>query len=307
MTLDEFVFDSQFAFLSESEALATVYETKVLVEAELRRFGDLRGYVRQEKWDSGKFGMTIGRLLWLENAVFSQAMLKDVVGKVGDFDCCYIRLNVDHGFCKYANSINWHPLSSKISQHLDLASYQPQYSQLLPYQEYSSQMANHESHIQQITALSEQSFSHGRFRRDRYFSRQQTDDMYRSWVTREVGNEASTLYFVTEESRVAAFLLYRKNISPLPGYTIGFVSLVATSPEYMGRRYASNLLNCVLQSAKQDGADYVIANTEQRNTDGLRFFAANGFVPTAMLQEYHVWSRGPATGARGASNAERAH
>jgi len=307
MALDEFVFDSQFAFLNESEALATAYETQVLADAEARCFGELSGYVRQETWDCGKFGMNIGRLLWLENDVTSQTMVKDIVGKVGGFDCCYIRLNAEHRFCKHARSINLLPLSSKVSQHLDLTGYEPVYEQALPYQEYSSEMANHESYIQQILSLSEKSFSHGRFREDRNFSRQQTDDIYRSWVTSEVENEASSLYFVTESSRVTAFLLYRKNVSPLPGHTIGFISLVATSPEHMGRQYGSNLLNYVLHSAKQHGTHYVIANTEHRNTDGIRFFTANGFAPTAMLHEYHVWSREPSTDARGVSKVEGAH
>jgi ribosomal protein S18 acetylase RimI-like enzyme len=84
--------------------------------------------------------------------------------------------------------------------------------------------------------------------------------------------------------------LYRENISPLQEYKIGFVALIASSKEFKEKKFASNLLNYVLDKEKRKGTQFVVANTETKNESAIAFFKSNGFKITAHLNEYHIWN-----------------
>ncbi len=290
MELDKFVFDSQFIFLKEEKKLQEAFKRTTLKNAEEMYFGDLVGYTRKENWDSSKMEKYIGRLTWLEDKITSAAMFKETVEELNEFDCCYIRLNAEHSFCKYAEKGGLQLLSTKASQYLDLNEHRPLYDKNLTYLPYSTDMKNGREITLQILELSKNSFNHGRFRADKNFSKELVDDIYRSWIVNEIKNKTSKLYLAMEGDKVAAFFLYKENISPIGDYVIGFVSLIASSPEFKGKKYASNLLNYVLHSAKLKGTNYVIANTEVSNTDAINFFKKNEFKSEVNLNEYHIWN-----------------
>ncbi len=290
MEFDKCIFDSQYLFLNQEKKLEEAYKRLVIKNAEEMYFGDLKGYTRREKWDSTKMDKYIGRLLWLEDKVASVEAFKETVSELNEYDCCYIRLNADHSFCKFAEKGGLTLLSSKTSQHLNLDEYKPQYDKNLTYIEYANEIKNSREIILQILALSQNSFNHSRFREDKNFSKEMVDDIYRSWIVNEIKNKTSKLYVAMEGDKVTSFFLYRENMSPLPEYKIGFVSLIASSPEHKGKEYASNLLNYVMHKAKMQSTSYVIANTENKNASALKFFAKNGFKPTVNLNEYHIWN-----------------
>lgn len=290
MELDKFVFDSQYLFLNEDKKLQEAFKTKVLKNGEEMYFGDVIGFTKREGWDSTKMEKYIGRLLWLENKITSASMFKETVSELNEYDCCYIRLNADHSFCKYAEKGGLNLLSSKVSQHLNLSEYKPIYDKNLTYHEFTSDLKNSREIILQILALSQNSFNHSRFRADKNFPKEIVDDIYKSWIVNEIKNKTSKLYVAMDGDKVASFFLYRENMSPLADYTIGFVSLIASSPEFKGKKYASNLLNYVLHIFKLKGTNYVIANTETGNKEALEFFKKNKFIPTANLNEYHIWN-----------------
>jgi GNAT superfamily N-acetyltransferase len=290
MELDKFVFDSQYTFLKEDKKLQEAFKRSVLKNAEEMFFGDLTGYTRKENWDSNKMEKYIGRLVWLEDKITSAAMFKEAVEELNEFDCCYIRLNSEHSFCKYAEKAGLQLLATKASQYMDLNEHRALYDKNLTYLPYSLDMKNGREITLQILELSKNSFNYGRFREDKNFSKELVDDIYRSWIVNEIKNKTSKLYLAMEGDKVAAFFLYKENISPIGDYTIGFVSLIASSPEFKGKHYASNLLNYVLHSAKMKGTNYVIANTEISNKDAIGFFKKNGFKSEVNLNEYHVWN-----------------
>ncbi|HWY11380.1 MAG TPA: GNAT family N-acetyltransferase [Bacteroidia bacterium] len=290
MELDKFVFDSQYTFLKEDKKLQEVFKRTVLKNAEEMYFGDLIGYTRKENWDSNKMEKYIGRLTWLEDKITSTAMFKETVSELNEFDCCYVRLNAEHSFCKYAEKGGLSLLSTKASQHLNLDEHRPLFDKNISYVQYSPEMKNGREITLQILELSKNSFNHGRFRADKNFSKELVDDIYRSWIVNEIKNKISKLYLAIEGDKVASFFLYKENISPIGDYTIGFVSLIASSPEFKGKQYASNLLNYVLHSAKLKGTNYVIANTETGNAEAISFFKKNGFKSEINLNEYHIWN-----------------
>ncbi len=287
MRLDDFVFDSQFTFLGKQEALGVAYQSLVLSKAQQESLAGLTAYIRAETWDSTRMGKNIGRLLWLENNVQSTAALNEVLALLGRFDCCFVRLHASHSFCRHASSLQ--PLSRKAVQQLSLYECRPASVREIEFQRYSAAQDGAAGILQEICRISESSFCHGRFREDKHFSDELVNDIYRSWVISEASNEQSDLYYVVDGDQVAAFLLYKKNISPLPEEQVGFVSLVASPPEFAGRGYATSLLNYVIQTARRDGASHIVANTNQRSQRALDFFARNGFQMTATLNEYHVW------------------
>jgi len=290
MELDKFVFDSQYSFLNEDRKLQEAFKRTVLKNAEEMYFGDLIGFTRKENWDSNKMEKYIGRLTWLEDKISSAAMFKDTVSELNEFDCCYIRLNAEHSFCKYAEKGGLQLLSTKASQYLNLDEYKPVYDKNITYIPYSLEMQNGREITMQILEMAKNSFNHGRFRADKNFSKELVDDIYRSWIVNEIKNKTSKLYLAMKGDKVAAFFLYKENISPLGDYVIGFVSLIASSPEFKGKHYASNLLNYVLNAAKFKGTNYVIANTEISNTEAIGFFKKNGFKSEVNLNEYHIWN-----------------
>ena len=290
MELDKFVFDSQYTFLNEDKKLQEVFKRTVLKNAAEMYFGDLIGYARKENWDSNKMEKYIGRLTWLENKITSVAMFKDAVSELNEFDCCYVRLNSEHSFCKYSEKGGLQLLSTKASQHLDLNVHKIVYDKNISYLPYSMEMKNGREITVQILELAKSSFNHGRFRADKNFSKVLVDDIYRSWIVNEIKNKTGKLYLAMEGDKVTSFFLYKENISPIGDFVIGFVSLIASSPEFKGKQYASNLLNYVLHAAKLKGTSYVIANTETSNTDAISFFKKNGFKSEVNLNEYHIWN-----------------
>ena len=290
MELDKFVFDSQYTFLNEDKKLQEVFKRTVLKNAEEMHFGELMGYTRKENWDSNKMEKYIGRLTWLENKITSAAMFKDAVSELNEFDCCYVRLNSEHSFCRYAEKSGLQLLSTKASQHLDLNEHKIVYDKNISYLQYSMEMKNGREITLQILELAKSSFNHGRFRADKNFSKELVDDIYRSWIVNEIKNKTGKLYLAMEGDKVASFFLYKENISPIGEHTIGFVSLIASSPEFKGKQYTSNLLNYVLHSAKLKGTSYIVANTEISNTDAINFFKKNGFKSEVNLNEYHIWN-----------------
>ncbi len=290
MELDKFIFDSQYTFLNEDKKLQEAFKRTVLKNAEEMYFGDLIGFTRKENWDSNKMEKYIGRLTWLEDKITSAAMFKETVSELNEFDCCYIRLNSEHSFCKYAEKGGLELLSTKASQYLNLNEYKPVYDKNLTYLPYSLEMQNGREITLQILEMAKNSFNHGRFRADKNFSKELVDDIYRSWIVNEIKNKTSKLYLAMEGDKVASFFLYKENISPLGDYVIGFVSLIASSPEFKGKKYASNLLNYVLHTAKLKGTNYVIANTEISNKEAIGFFKKNGFKSEVNLNEYHIWN-----------------
>jgi GNAT superfamily N-acetyltransferase len=290
MKLDRYVYDSQFLFLNEEERLIELFKRNVLKDTKQIYFGELIGFARHEKWDSDKMGKYIGRLVWLEDKINSAATFKETLSELNEYDCCYVRLNAEHSFCQFSETGGLKVLSSKISQHLTLNGYIPKFNNANNYFEFSNETKNSRDIILQVLAISERSFNHSRFRADKNFSKEVADEIYRSWVINEIKNETSKLYFTMNGNRVASFFLYGENISPLKEYKIGFVSLIASSPEFKGKQYASNLMNFVLHKAKITGTNYVIANTEAGNVGALGFFKSNGFVQTSHLKEYHIWN-----------------
>ena len=285
---DNYIFDSQFLFLNEQQKLREAYEK--LVSKSITENLGLKACIITESWDSDKFKKKIGRLLWLENNVSSGKLCLNIIEKLKIFDCCYIRLNAEHSFCNYAEQNNISFQSSKVSQYIDLKEHYFIFDNAIKYIECIDNIEDKEEIIAQVLTLSENSFIHNRFRADTHFSDDQINDIYRSWVINEIKSKESQLFLITEQGKVASFFLYRENISPLAQYKIGFVSLIASSPEFKEKKYASNLLNFVLNKAKTNKTDYVIANTEKRNINAIYFFSKNNFSVTSHLNEYHIWS-----------------
>lgn len=288
--LDNFIFDSQFLFLKQDEKLMAAYKEQALRSAMELDLGGSKAYVRAEEWDSEKFNRSTGRLLWIENKVENEIQHFDILEELRDlYDCTYIRLNQNHSFCK-ASKINGLPvLSAKVSQNIDLGSNEFPVEEG-NYIEYTENTAKKESILQFVLKLAEGSFRHNRFRADDHFTETQVNDIYRSWIVNEIKNKSSKLFVALHDNKVAAFFLYKENISPLPEYRIGFVGLIASDPEHKEKNYATNLLNFVLSKAKQDGTQYVVANTETKNTGAINFFKKNNFKVTSYLNEYHIWA-----------------
>lgn len=287
MKTDGFVYDSQFMFLKEQDELNQKYEQLVLSKTERKTVNGTDIFLSQEKWDSDTFGKKIGRVHWIENNIEEKKDIASVIESLSHYDCSYLRLNQHHSFCRFSKDVIA-PVSTKITQHISL-NHDFTFDPAHDYKIYKQDESDN-SILSQAFALSEQSFNHGRFRADNFFKKEQIDSMYSSWIKNEIAHPGSTLFYVAEDGKLASFLLYRDNISPLAKIKIGFVSLVASSAEFKGRSYASHLLNFVLKTAGHQHTQFVIANTEGTNTEALGFFRKNGFIETASLNEYHIWN-----------------
>ncbi len=288
--LDNFIYDTQFLFLKEDEKLQASYKEKVLKPAIEIDLGGITAWIKAEEWDSEQFDRNTGRLLWIENKVESEVQHMDIVEELNDlYDCCYIRVNQNHSFCKFAKKNNLPVLSAKVSQHIDLSKYDFNYEEG-EYVEYTDNTPKKESIFQFVLKLAENSFRHNRFRADEHFTEQQVNEIYKQWIVNEIRNKTSRLYVNMIDNKVAAFFLYKDNISPLTEYKIGFVGLIAASPEFKEKNCSTNLLNFVLSKAKAEGTQYVIANTETKNDSAVQFFKKNNFSVTSYLNEYHLWN-----------------
>lgn len=288
--LDNYIFDSQFSFLNEDEKLKRSYHNSVLAVADNVNIGPLTAFFRKETWDTEKFKRNTGRLLWLENKVASNILYHKIIEECRRFECCYVRLNKEHSFCEFARQAGLITLSTKVSQHLILKHNHFSFDTSMNCNEYNGEVSGGSSILEQVLELSKNSFNYNRFKSDVRFSNSQVQEIYSNWIINEIRSGNSKLYFITENSAIASFLLYCENISPLKEYKTGFVSLVASSPTYKEKRYASTLLNFILNKAKEQKTDHVIANTECKNTGAINFFKRNNFKETAFLNEYHIWN-----------------
>jgi GNAT superfamily N-acetyltransferase len=289
LRLDNHIYDSQFLFLGEDVRIQKAYFDSVLSKCEHTNIGGLEAFIRREEWDSQKLGKNINRLLWLENNVTSANYNELLVG-LKRTDCCYIRLNQEHSFCKQNHMFTNPLLASKVSQHIDLRNTELRYDKQGSYCKYSENNADHELILKQILDLASSSFENNRFSADHHFTASFINEMYYSWLLNEIKNLQSELYYIRNNDQVASFFLYRKDVSPVADYKIGFVSLIASSPEFAGKNFASNLMNYVLAVAKSDNTSYCIANTSTKSNDAIGFFAKNHFKVTSYLNEYHLWN-----------------
>jgi hypothetical protein len=286
--LDSYIYDSQFSFLNQQPELERNYINNVLSKTFLFKNEYGKAYLKAETWDSEKFGKSFGRLVWLENRK-EDNFYSEVLKESTQFECTYIRLNKDHSFCKWAEKKSLPVLSSKISQHISLENTQLEFSEN-PVNWSLSDHFKDGKILEQVIALSKTSFAYNRFKSDSHFTNEMIEKIYGNWVFNEFTSTNSKLYLIFVNEKVASFFLYRENISPLQEYKTGFVSLIASSPDYKEKRHASNLLNFVFNKAKLENTKFVIANPELKNSTALNFFKKNNFVETSILNEYHIWS-----------------
>jgi RimJ/RimL family protein N-acetyltransferase len=289
MPLDNYIFDSQFLFLPDQELLQRAYAETVLKDLTLLPVNGVTAYIRKEQWDTDTFKKNIGRLCWLEDKINSRVTAENVMKSVKGFECCYLRLNSEHSFCEQAAKANLPLLSSKVSQHISLVTEKHKINSAFDYKVYSHS-PEEEAILDQVLRLAANAFPHNRFSADSFFTPEMTGAIYSSWIRNEMKDPASDLYYIAEGDKLLSFFLYRHNVSPIDKYRIGFVSLIASSPEQKEKHHASDLLHFVLDKAKKSGTRFVIANTESKNTAALRFFKKNSFTPTALLNEYHIWN-----------------
>ena len=286
--LDKYIYDSQFAFLNSDKELEAVFLKQVLSNTHTYQSNLAKAYFKTEQWDSEKFSKKIGRLVWLSNS--DDNFYSHLTKELKQFDCCYIRLNTNHSFCNWTENNRIPLLSTKISQHINLSLNDFQYDSSLSYYKWNNLIDNSANILNQVLDLSKTSFSYNRFRADDHFSESTIEGIYSNWVVNEIKSGEADLFYILDNDMVVAFFLYRENISPLKEYKIGFVSLIASSPKYKEKKYASNLLNYVLSTVKTKHTQYVVANTESKNTSALKFFKRNNFIETASLNEYHLWN-----------------
>jgi hypothetical protein len=284
--LDNFVYDSQFQFLPIQEQLQEIYFKNVLSKSALIKVEDIKVFIRREEWDSRNFGRNFARVIWMTDEA-TTSRIKLLKQPFSEFDCVYLRLNAEHSFCEAASAEGFKPLSTKISQHVDLGQQPYIFDTGI---EYKLCIEGDESSLSQVLAMSSNSFMHSRFRNDPFFKKDEIDEMYVSWLKNELKEPECKLYVTLEGSEVTSFVLYRTNVSPAKGVIIGFVSLIASSPAFRKRKYASNLLRYVMNVARTEGTRYIIANTESTNVQALDFFAYNRFKVTSKLNEYHLWN-----------------
>lgn len=289
MLSDNYVFDSQFMFLPDQQALKSAYD-KTVRSNELFSKDGLRAYYRTESWDSNYFKKNIARLVSITNRNENEKY-RELNHEMKKFDCVYLRLNETHSYCSFAEYEGIPLLCSKVTQFNDLKDFEPKFAGDINYMTYSSlSIMEREAVLKDVLLLSRASFVHGRFRADKNFDPDLIDGMYAGWVENEVKAQQSELYFLQSNGKLVSFFLYRKNISPLNTYKIGFVSLIASAVEYKNRNFAGSLLNYVINQAKSENTQYIVANTETTNTSALSFFNKNGFLVSARLNEYHLWN-----------------
>lgn len=289
MVFDDYIFDSQFSFLNESLKLKNAYITLIKNSAHKEESLPLIAYFKEEKWDTETFKRRTGRLLWLENKVNTREKYKAVIDACQTYNCCYLRFNRAHSFCEYAKKNKLPLLSEKASQYLDLAKSETIYDHSLTYWKYEKEEAN-PGIIDQVLSLASHTFMYNRFLSDSHFSAEQVKYIYSNWIINEITLGTSELYTLQDGNRVSSFFLYKEDISPVSGIKIGFVSLIASTPDQKNKNAATNLLNFVIDNAKLNGTNYVIANTEIGSTGAIQFFKKNKFIQNSFLNEYHVWN-----------------
>jgi dTDP-4-amino-4,6-dideoxy-D-galactose acyltransferase len=286
--LDPYIYDSQFLFLKMDEHLADEYRKTILSDVSCIYIPEINSYIRKENWDSNKFSIDIARILWIENKI-DDNIYKEIINNTAAHKCTYVRLNKEHTFCKYAQKNDLKLLSTKVSQHLDLRNVNVDYDKSFSYHLYLDTMDLRNEIINQVLDLSKDSFNYNRFKSDPFFTNSQIMEIYRDWIINEVKSKSCSLYYLMENEEVAAFFLYKSNISPINSVKIGFVSLIASTNKFKKKKYASNLLNYVLSKMRLDTC-FVIANTEIQNNSALSFFSKNNFLITSYLNEYHIWN-----------------
>lgn len=285
MILDDYIYDSQFQFLDKNLELESEFNDTVLRNIKKIEFQNEQAFIKIENWDSEKLNKKVIRLIWLSNSK-NKLFYDFIYNEFSNYDCVYVRLNQNHTFINYLKEYKNVNFTNKLTQHLDLSHYPKTNESVLKIEKLTSQNI---TIVNQIKELASNSFKYNRFVGDKNFSQNFINNVYSSWVSNEIENNETDIYYIHENNILNAFLLYKKNVSPLKTIKVGFIGLIATQHNSKNKNYASLLLNYAFKKAITENTNYVIANTESRNTSALNFFKKNNFKVTSTLFESNIW------------------
>lgn len=132
--------------------------------------------------------------------------------------------------------------------------------------------------------LAYESGKYSRFKLDPNFSTRVFEDMYKLWLENSInGRLADWVFYVEYCDRAIGFVTIKR------GADLLHIGLVATARDFQGKGYGRQLINRVVEMAKELGLHRIEVPTQKANTQACRFYEACGFRIKTVVNVCHFW------------------
>jgi len=143
--------------------------------------------------------------------------------------------------------------------------------------------------IEQAAEISGNSFINSRLYQDPRIAKAVADRFYRELLlTFIVADDSNVGIAYDEDNYVAGFFIGRTDFFPESGKRIGYLWLIAVSPQHYGKGLGKKLLSIFL-SEMHSFCDFVEIGTQVTNRAANRLYQAAGLHVAANLATFHRW------------------
>lgn len=234
------------------------------------------------EWDTAFFGYRIAR-------VTSQIMTQDTAEQIDDWcgenaiDCIYFLAESQHvGTTQIAENFGYHQVDIRMVYEINLVDKSLTYT--LP-ENFELNMAT-QSDIKDILPIVNNAFIYSRFYYDPNFTKEQSNNLYRTWVIRSVTeNYADAVFVVKKDNRTQAFITCNLHENK----KTGIIGLVGVADFAQGQGLGFQIIYAALSFFQKKGMKNVEVVTQGRNIAANRLYQKCGFRTSDMFLWYHKW------------------
>lgn len=139
-----------------------------------------------------------------------------------------------------------------------------------------------EADMPALLRIAGSAFQNERFKMDWRLDRSVSDRRFQNWVATAPAHRTQELYSISDDGCLIAFFI----VEALDDGTV-YWHLNAVAPEVQGQGYGRRVWLCMLQHAKEIGAERVRTSVVARNTRVLSLYARLGFTLPPPAMTFH--------------------
>ncbi len=137
--------------------------------------------------------------------------------------------------------------------------------------------------LPELRKIARENHRNTRFYRDRYFTREQCDRLYETWIENSCGGYAEAVFVARCRGEVAGYITCH-----LTG-SAGSIGLIAITPQCRSAGLGSQLVRFALGWFCTQGAATVSVTTQADNVAAMRIYERVGFLTRSVRLVYHKW------------------
>ncbi|GEM_PF-5006784 len=147
------------------------------------------------------------------------------------------------------------------------------------------------SDLKSIFRISDESFSHSRFRNDPTLSLRSARRIYRSWL--RTSFEKKRLLVARFSGVPIGFVSWDidEGLKSFFGFAVGSIGLIAVAREFLGRKVGKQLFLSAVRAMKDKGAKYLTVGTQLSNQSAINLYKSLGLKEKKSEVSLRKWLR----------------